>query len=235
MLEVDNMVIDLNVFYLRGISFRLEKGERCAFIGPTGAGKSVLLETIAGFHSLLKGNVYMEGKKINRLPTEYRNMTVVYQDNMLFPHFSVYGNIAFGLKKKSKSKIEKRVKNISRELGIEHLLSRRPGTLSCGEQQRAALARALIVRPKLLIMDEPFSSLDPQTCDEIREIVDKLLQRDNTTLLYSTHNRDDVRYLANKAGLVQNGMLLRFGKVGEIFTNPGHEYLAKFAPFLETG
>lgn len=233
MLAVKNMHINLNHFYLENISFHVDKGDRCAFVGPSGAGKSILLEGMAGFHPLVNGGIFLDGKRIDLLSPEDRNITVVYQDNMLFPHFSVYGNIAFGLKKRTKREIREKVESISRELKIEHLLSRSPDTLSGGETQRAALARALVVRPGLLLMDEPFSALDPQISSEIRELMDKLTRRENTTVVYNTHNREDLDCFANKVGLIQNGRLLEFGAANEIIKSPKHAYLEKFVQGLD--
>ncbi len=154
--------MDLGGFKLRDVTFSVDKCDYVCIIGPTGVGKSILLETIAGLYNPKKGRILLDGEDITHLPPERKHVGVVYQDYALFPHMTVFNNIAYGLRKKIKDKniVKQEVKRIAELLEIDHLLHRKPGTLSGDEQQRVALARALIVRPKLLLMDEPFSALD---------------------------------------------------------------------------
>ncbi|ACV24967.1 ABC transporter related [Methanocaldococcus fervens AG86] len=177
-LEIKNLSIDLGEFKLIDVNLEIEKGDYLTIIGPTGSGKSILLETIAGFYKPKNGKIFLEGEDITNLPPEKRNMSIVYQDYVLFPHKTVFENIAYGLKKKikDKDKIKEEVNRISELLNISHLLHRKPGTLSGGEQQRTALARALVVKPKLLLMDEPFSALDVKTKENLRKLVKKAVR-----------------------------------------------------------
>ena len=150
-LEIEDLSIDLGEFKLVDVNLKVKKGDYLTIIGPTGSGKSILLETIAGFYKPEKGRIYLEGEDITDLPPEKRNMSIVYQDYVLFPHKTVFDNIAYGLKKKikDKDKIKEEITQIVEVLNISHLLHRTPDTLSGGEQQRVALARALVVKPKL--------------------------------------------------------------------------------------
>ena len=163
LLAIQDLHIDLGEFYLKGISLSLERGDYLVIIGPTGAGKTILLESIIGFWRPDRGRIYLEGRDITDEPPEKRRIGIVYQDYALLPNFSVFKNIAYGLKKRQKQGVGEKVQAMAASLRIDHLLHRRPATLSGGEQQRVALARALIVEPRLLLMDEPFSALDPQT------------------------------------------------------------------------
>ncbi|MCE5213177.1 MAG: ATP-binding cassette domain-containing protein, partial [Methanobacterium sp.] len=164
-LNIKDLCVDLGQFHLKNVDLSLEKNDYLVLIGPTGSGKSVLLETIAGFFSPYKGKILLEGKDITNLKPEKRGISIIYQDYVLFPNMNVYENIAYGLKKKidDKDLIESKILNLAKLLKIDHLLERNPETLSGGEKQRTAIARSLIVEPNILLMDEPFSALDINT------------------------------------------------------------------------
>lgn len=174
-LEVRDLCLDVGGFELDRIELKAEKGDYLTLIGPTGSGKSLLLETIIGFYGPEKGRIILEGKDITDLPPNMRQISLVYQDHMLFPHMNVFENIAYAIRKKlrDKKQIEAEVKQIAGVLGIGELLYRKPATLSGGEKQRAAIARSLIVRPKLLLLDEPFSALDVRTKEKLRKMLKK--------------------------------------------------------------
>ena len=229
-LEIEDLSIDLGEFKLVDVNLKVKKGDYLTIIGPTGSGKSILLETIAGFYKPKKGRVYLEGEDITDLPPEKRNMSIVYQDYVLFPHKTVFDNIAYGLKKKikDKDKIKEEITQIVEVLNISHLLHRTPDTLSGGEQQRVALARALVVKPKLLLMDEPFSALDVKTKENLRKLVKKAIKEYETTVLHVTHDFDDVWSLANRVAVMKNGRILQEGEVNEIFYKPSINFVAEF-------
>jgi len=210
-IEIKNLSIDLGEFKLTDFNLSVKKGEFIVIIGPTGSGKSVVLESIAGFYKPKEGKIFINGKDVTHIPPEKRGISIVYQDYMLFPHMSVYKNIAYGIKKKIKDKqrIDEEVKKIAEKLGIKHLLHRLPSTLSGGEAQRVAIARAIVVKPKLLLMDEPLSALDINTKNEVRKLIKKLTKKYEITTLHVTHDLEDVSLLADKVVVIKNGRLLK--------------------------
>ena len=215
-------------FYLKGVSFSLEKGDYLNIIGPTGAGKTILLESIIGFWRPDKGRIYLEDKDITDELPERRRIGIVYQDYALLPHFTVFKNIAYGLKKMEKKGIDSKVKAMAASLHIDHLLHRKPDTLSGGEQQRVALARALAVKPRLLLMDEPFSALDPQTRREARILLKRAIRERGSTVIHITHDLDDAWALANKVAVLKDGKCLQFGALEEVFNRPSSRFIADF-------
>lgn len=228
LLSVQKLQIQLGEFSLQGASLEVEQGEYVNIIGPTGAGKSILLECIIGYYFPARGRIYLEGADITRALPEKRRIGIVYQDYALLPHMSVYGNIAFGLKKHMKTGIRQKVDAMAELLHITHLLHRHPGTLSGGEQQRTALARALVVQPKLLLMDEPFSALDPTTKKEIRSMMHSVIQTQDTTIVHVTHDLEDVWSLADTVGIMHQGRMLQFGAREDLFNKPGSRFVADF-------
>ncbi len=229
-LEIENLSADLGEFKLNDVSLKVSKSDYVTIIGPTGSGKSILLETIAGFYKPLKGSIKIEGKDITQLPPEMRGVSIVYQDLALFPHMNIFENIAYGLKKRENSNgvIEEEIKRITEILGISHLLHRKPTTLSGGEQQRVAIARALVVQPKLLLMDEPFSALDVKMRENLRKLVRKAVKEYNTTVLHVTHDFDDVFSLANKVVVIKDGKSIQTGRPEEVFSRPSNDFVADF-------
>ncbi len=170
MIEIESLSRKWKNFALEKLSLQIEAGEYFVILGPTGSGKTLLLELIAGFHIPDSGRVLVDGKEVTHLPPEKHNLAFVYQNYSLFPHMSVKKNIEFGMRMK-KIKDPKRVLDLARDLKITHLLDRNPLTLSGGEQQRVALARALVTDPKILLLDEPLSALDPRTQENARELL----------------------------------------------------------------
>lgn len=229
-LEISGLYVDVGGFELSGIGVKAEKGDYLALIGPTGSGKSLLLETIIGFYTPEKGRIILEGRDITDLPPDMRQISIVYQDHMLFPHMDIFENIAYALRKKlrDKKQIEAEVKQIAGVLGIDELLYRKPGTLSGGEKQRAALARSLVVRPKLLLLDEPFSALDARTKERLREMLKKAIIGYSTTVLHVTHDFEDVWALANHVVVIRKGEVMQAGDPESVFRRPSPDFVAEF-------
>jgi len=228
-LEIKDLSVKLGEFHLKNINLGLYEGEYVVIIGPTGSGKSILLETIIGFYNADKGTIKLNGKVINNIPPENRDIGIVYQDNVLFPNMNVYDNIAYGAKNKfSDIEIEEKIMNISKIMKIDHILHRDISTLSGGEVQRTSLARALIVEPKIVLMDEPFSALDVSTQAKITNMIKKVGKNHNTTFLHVTHNFNDVWNLADRVGVMDNGEIHQLSTVEDVFSRPENRFVADF-------
>ncbi|GBC59423.1 ABC transporter ATPase [Desulfonema ishimotonii] len=229
-LRIDDLHIRLGEFRLSGVSLELEKGEYLTIIGPTGAGKTILLECIIGFYTPDRGRIFLDGTDITRYRPCQRNIGIVYQDYALMPHMTVFENIAYGLKKQVREKkaIAAAVAEMADALHIGHILARHPGTLSGGEQQRTALARALIVKPRLLLMDEPLSAVDPQTRREMRHLLKGAIRKWETTVIHITHDLDDAWSLADKVAMFRDGKILQSGPLKEVFDTPRTRFAADF-------
>jgi len=228
--QVVDLWVDLGEFHLRGIHLDVAPGEYFVILGPTGAGKTVLLETLAGLFRLRRGHILLDGEEVTNLPPERRGIGFVYQDYALFPHLSVAGNIAFGLKvrKRDHRTVEERVTAIGRLLGIDHLLHRRPATLSGGEQQRVALARALVVEPRLLLLDEPLSALDPRTREGLQRELVRVHRELGTTTIHVTHDFEEAMALADRIAILSEGQVVQVGPPEEVFRRPRSEFVAHF-------
>ncbi len=239
-LRLRDLSVDLKAFHLREIDLDIAVGEYVVVLGPTGAGKTVLLETIAGLLHPLQGCVSMDGQNITDIPPERRGIGFVYQDYALFPHLNVADNIAFGLKLRKDLgglrrllaprviTAERRVEEISRLLSIDHLLHRRPKTLSGGEQQRVALARALVIEPQLLLLDEPLSALDPETRMSLQRELARVHRELGTTTLHVTHDFEEAVALGDRIAVVHQGRIVQVGTPEDIFRRPANEFVARF-------
>jgi len=228
MIRIMNLCRNWRGFSLKDINLEIKKGEYFIILGPTGAGKTLLLETIAGFHLPDSGSIYIDDRDVTFLPPEKRKIGFVYQDFMLFPHKNVFENIAFGLKIKGEKNIEKQVKKIAELLGVENLLHRYPKTLSGGEKQRVSIARALIIKPKILLMDEPLSALDAVTQKKVREELRRIHNETGITTLHVTHNHEEALILGEKIGIMNKGEIIQVGTPQEVFRKPKTEFIANF-------
>lgn len=228
LLSVQNLSVDLGNFSLRDVSFGVPDGAYCCLLGASGAGKSVLLETIIGAFRPRRGKVYLRGVDVTKWPPERHKLGIVYQDYMLFPHLNVYGNIAFGLKKSglTRTQISDRVGKIASQLDIADLLERDVATLSGGEQQRTSLARALITNPEILLLDEAFSALDVNTRERMRTMMAHVRKEMDVTVLHVTHDKEDVWALASHVAVIHEGRMLQHGTPEEIFNRPRPGYVA---------
>ncbi len=234
MLKVQNLCLRLSNFSLKGIDLEIGEGEFFALIGPTGSGKSLLLEVIMGIIPQgckeISGRIFLRDREITSLPPERRGIGIVYQDFALFPHLSVLENITFGLRYHplDDREKEKRLGTLVEALGISHLLRREPSTLSGGEKQRVALARVLILNPEIILLDEPLSAIDPAFQEEIRAILRRLHRTFKVTFLMVSHNFSDVMHLAQRGAVIFGGKIVQQGKIEEIFTRPSSPGVAKF-------
>jgi molybdate/tungstate transport system ATP-binding protein len=233
MLEIDSVSKDYGGFHLRNVTFNVKRGEHFIILGPSGAGKTVLLEVIAGIITPDSGRVYLNGRDVTSLPPERRGLAYIPQDYALFPHMSVFDNIAFGLKlrKLPRADIEKRVREIAEILGIEDLLGRKPKTLSGGERQRVAIARALVIEPPLILLDEPFANLDVQTRGKLIGEMKRWRKELGFTALHVTHSFEEAVSLGDRLGVMLNGKLIQVGSVRDVFSRPASEDVARFLGF----
>ena len=229
MFLVDNVSLELGDFRIKSLSLHIERPEYWVIIGPSGAGKTILLEMIAGIHQPGKGRILFEGKDITHDQPKDRHIAMMYQDLMLFPHMTVKENILFSFKiRKNKGEdIDKKVSELVGILGISHLMSRNPATLSGGEAQRVALARALIQKPRLLLLDEPLSALDSMTRERLRQEIRKIQRHLNIPIIHITHHFEDVYALAEKVAIMQDGMIVQTGKPEDVFAHPCTPYVAE--------
>ena len=230
LIQVRGVSLRLGEFAVRDADVEVAEGEYFVLLGPTGAGKTVLLECIAGLHRPEAGDIRVAGQRVNDLPPEQRRLGYLPQDYALFPHLSVARNIGFGMKlrRRPQADIDEKVGQLAGLLGITHLLGRAPTTLSGGEKQRVALARALAIEPKVLLLDEPLSALDEQTrealCIELRRIHSEL----GTTTLHVSHNFEETLAVADKIGIIHEGRLRQIGAPEEVFRRPASEFVARF-------
>ena len=231
MIVIKNLEVDVGNFLLRDINLTVNSGEYFIILGPTGAGKTILLEAIAGLYPVLGGEVWIEDKEVTRLSPEKRRIGIVYQDYMLFSHLSVKENIAFGLKlrKCHKGKVKEKVDDIAEAVGITHLLHRKPQSLSGGEKQKVALARALIIEPAVLLLDEPLSALDTETKERMQSTLREVHRRVGVTVIHVTHDFEEAIALGHRVAVLNDGRVAQVGTPEEILRKPDSEFVAHFA------
>jgi len=231
MIQIKNLYVDLKDFQLQDINLTVSEGEYFIVLGPTGAGKTVLLESIAGLYPTKSGEIWLRGKEVTRLEPEKRGISIVYQDHALFPHLSVKDNIIFGLKlhKQTKQEAEAALDWIAGLLGISHLLNRKPDTSSGGEQQKVALARALSIKPEVLLLDEPLSALDPETREGVQKELRQLHNRLKVTTIHVTHDFEEAIALGDHIAVLGEGGIKQVGTPEQIFRQPNSEFIARFA------
>ncbi len=221
MIRVDNLCVRLPGFALEAVSFHVPCGEFFTILGPTGAGKTLILETIAGMVPPNGGRILIGGRDVTDLPPERRGIGIVYQDQALFPHLSVARNIRYGLRYRPREAGgRERIAGLIRRLGLDSLLDRGVANLSGGERQRVALARALAVAPEILLLDEPLSALDPNFREEIRDLLKKLHHETGLTVLMVTHDFAEAHFLAARTAVINAGRIEQIGQVAEVFQRP---------------
>jgi len=230
MLKIENLSIQLGEFSLKNVNLEINDEEYFVILGPTGAGKTILLETIAGVYIQDKGNIYLNGKEITRMQPKDRHIGMVYQDYMLFPHLTVEENIKFGLKIQGyfKDEAQEKADEFMDLLNISHLRDRHPNTLSGGEQQKTTLARALVTEPDILFLDEPLGSLDPPTREELSDELRSIHEETGIKTLHVTHNYEEAIYLGERIAILNHGQIVQVGDPIEVFGKPNSEFVAKF-------
>lgn len=230
MIRISDLNITFADFAVRDVNLDVADGEFFALIGPTGSGKSLVLESVAGLVPQAKGRIAVNGRDVTDLPPERRGVGIVYQDNALFPHMSVMQNITYGLRYHDVDRTEarRRVDWLVEMLGLTRIAGRGVCALSGGEQQRVCLARALAVNPRVLLLDEPLSALDPNFREEIRGLL-RTLHRDlGTTFFMVTHDFSEALFLAQRVGVLRGGQLEQVGGAREVFCQPSTPFVAEF-------
>ncbi|KTR07866.1 ABC transporter ATP-binding protein [Aureimonas ureilytica] len=215
---------------IKGVSFEAAKGEFVVFVGPSGCGKSTLLRMISGLEETSDGRILIDGEDLTHADPAERHVAMVFQSYALFPHMSVYDNIAFGMQinKVPKAEIQARVMEAARILQIEPLLARRPKQLSGGQRQRVAIGRAIVRKPKLFLFDEPLSNLDAELRTQMRVEIAKLHREIGATMIYVTHDQVEAMTLADRIVVLRNGEVEQVGSPTELYDNPANLFVAGF-------
>ena len=212
------------------LTLELPAGEFVTLLGPSGCGKTTTLNLIAGLDRADGGTIHLGERDITRVPPNERGMAIVFQNYALYPHMSVFDNMAFSLKlqKRPKAEIRARVGSVAEALAIGHLLDRRPGQLSGGQQQRVALGRAMVKRPAVFLLDEPFSNLDAALRARMRTEVKHLHQSLGTTSIFVTHDQEEAMTLSDRIAVMRDGKLVQYGSQSEVYARPCNTYVATF-------
>jgi molybdate/tungstate transport system ATP-binding protein len=231
-LKVENLSKAWRGFKLNKINLTVAQGEYFILLGPTGAGKTLLLETIMGFHPPDTGRVLLDGVDVTSVPPEKRGIGYVPQTCVLFPHMNVRQNVEFGLKMQriAGAKRKQIVDKILENIGLTSLAFRSPDTLSGGEKQKVSLARVLATQPRILLLDEPLTGMDAETAKELRGKL-KQIHREGNTIIHVTHNQAEGFSLGDRMGIIWNGEIVQTGETQELLSNPQSEYVARFLGF----
>jgi molybdopterin-binding protein len=229
MLELNNITKAYPDFKLDDISLQVENGDYFIILGPSGAGKTQILELLAGLIDPDEGSIIVDGEDITDWKIQSRPFGLVFQDYAIFPHMNVRENIAYPIrcKRAGRKQILSRVAEQAEAVEIAHLLDRKPKTLSGGELQRVALARTLIRKPKYLLLDEPLASLDVSLRQGLRSLLKKL-NSEGQTIIHVTHDYEEALVLANKVAVINRGKIIQKGPADEVFHQPGSEFIARF-------
>jgi len=223
-------IYDGGVVAARDINLTIEDKELLVLVGPSGCGKSTVLRMVAGLEEVSEGNILFDGQVVNDLTPKKRNVAMVFQSYALYPHMSVYDNLAFSLKlrKFSKDDIKKRVHEAAEILGIGELLKRKPKALSGGQRQRVALGRAIVRHPSIFLFDEPLSNLDAKMRVQMRTEIRKLNLSIQTTMLYVTHDQVEAMTLGDRLAVMNEGVILQLGTPLELYNHPADKFVAAF-------
>lgn len=212
------------------VTLDIKSGEFFTMLGPSGCGKTTLLRMIAGFNSIEAGEIYFDEQCINNVPAHKRNIGMVFQNYAIFPHLTVFENVAYGLKARNvpKHEIATRVEKALELIQISQLKERKPNQLSGGQQQRVALARAIVIEPQVLLMDEPLSNLDAKLRVQMRTIIKKLQRNLGITTIYVTHDQEEALAISDRIAIMQSGKVMQVGTPISVYTKPEHNFVANF-------
>ncbi|MDE7262131.1 MAG: sn-glycerol-3-phosphate ABC transporter ATP-binding protein UgpC [Oscillospiraceae bacterium] len=221
----DNTVVAVQAFNLE-----IADKEFIVLVGPSGCGKSTTLRMVAGLEEITEGEIYIGGRKVNTVPPKDRDIAMVFQNYALYPHMTVYDNIAYGLKlrKFPKRVIDQKVREAAEILDITELLKRKPKALSGGQRQRVAIGRAIVREPQVFLMDEPLSNLDAKLRNQMRSEIIKLRQKVNTTFIYVTHDQTEAMTLGDRIVIMREGFVQQVGTPQEVFHHPANLFVAGF-------
>lgn len=230
MLRLIDINRKLGNFALSEINLEVTDGEYYVLLGRSGSGKTQLLELIAGLEHPDSGEIFLDNIEITRQRIQDRKIGIVFQDYAIFPHMTVFGNIAYPLRarKEDKKNIDEKVMKAAEAMNITHILMRSTEKLSGGELQRVALARTLITSPRLLLLDEPLSSLDTSLKDDLKRLL-RTLNKAGQTIIHVTHDYCDAISLAKRVGVIHNGKIIQEGSIEEVFSNPSNRFVARYA------
>ena len=211
-------------------SLNIEKGEFVVFVGPSGCGKSTLLRMIAGLEDITAGEIALDGTIINKIDPSERDVAMVFQNYALYPHMTVYNNMAYGLKNRgiSKQDIEDKVNEVAKLLEIDQYLSRKPSMLSGGQRQRVAMGRAIVRNPKIFLFDEPLSNLDAKLRNQMRLEIKKLQRQMGVTSIFVTHDQTEAMTLGDRIVVINNGIVEQVGTPKDIYSKPNTKFVAEF-------
>ncbi|MEG0296900.1 MAG: sn-glycerol-3-phosphate ABC transporter ATP-binding protein UgpC [Clostridium sp.] len=215
---------------VKDFNLSIEDKEFVVFVGPSGCGKSTTLRMIAGLEDISEGEMYIGDKLVNDVSPKDRDIAMVFQNYALYPHMTVFDNMAFGLKlrKVDKNEIDVKVRNAAKILDIEHLLDRKPKALSGGQRQRVAMGRAIVRNPKVFLMDEPLSNLDAKLRVQMRIEISKLHKELDTTFIYVTHDQTEAMTLGTRIVVMKDGVMQQVATPSEIYNNPVNMFVAGF-------
>jgi sn-glycerol 3-phosphate transport system ATP-binding protein len=215
---------------VRGVDMEIADGELIVFVGPSGCGKSTLLRMVAGLETITEGEITIDGRRINEVSPADRDVAMVFQNYALYPHMTVYKNMAYGLINRGMSKeaIEEKVRETSRFLHIEEFLDRKPGQLSGGQRQRVAMGRAIVRSPKIFLFDEPLSNLDAKLRVQMRIEIKRLQQELGVTSIYVTHDQVEAMTLANRMAVINEGKVEQMGSPIALYERPASTFVAGF-------
>ena len=215
---------------IQGLSAEIQPGEFFTLLGPSGCGKTTLLRMIIGFNSIEGGEIRVDGKVINQIPTNRRNMGMVFQNYAVFPHMSVRDNVAYGLKTRHVPKAERyrRADETLKLVKIDDYADRMPTQLSGGQQQRVALARAIVIQPEVLLMDEPLSNLDAKLRVEMRNVIKRIQRQVGITTVYVTHDQEEALAISDRIAVMHGGVIQQIGTPKHIYQRPANEFVSSF-------
>ena len=223
-------VYDNKVTAVHDVNLEIKDKEFIVLVGPSGCGKSTTLRMVAGLEEISDGELYIDGKLVNDVPPKDRDIAMVFQNYALYPHKTVYDNLAFALKlrKEPKDVIDKKVREVAEILAITQYLKRKPKALSGGQRQRVAIGRAMVRDPKVFLMDEPLSNLDAKLRNQMRAEIIKLRSRINTTFMYVTHDQTEAMTLGDRIVIMKDGYVNQIGTPQEVFNKPVNLFVAGF-------